>query len=208
MVIIWRGAGIVVPLLFILAAGIVSFFIEDTTIGNATFMGWSLLLAGVFNILPTLVVFGMQDEDQPKTRHTFFFLPIWVWMLGCMGLGGVLLCSGSGSSSETADIASDAPPSEQALGKWTFSRCMQQCSPEAEAAVKSARIVVTAETVTMNGKTQTYEVLTDESPRLVWELEDGSRQFLVFLEPGSMVTEVPTAQGSTSVVFSRGGGWF
>jgi len=95
MVIFWKGAGIAVPILFFIAAGIVSFFVEDTRIGNATFMGWSLVLAGVFNILPALAAFAGpeegEEEDREQTGHAFFFLPIWMWVMGCLALGVFLL---------------------------------------------------------------------------------------------------------------------
>ncbi len=83
MVFIWRGFGLIVPIVFFICAWIVSFFYEDTRLGNASFMGWSMFYTAIVLLLPGLGLWGSKDEDDgTKRHHDFMFIPVLFWSLG------------------------------------------------------------------------------------------------------------------------------
>ncbi|MBU0487152.1 MAG: hypothetical protein KKA07_08805 [Bacteroidetes bacterium] len=50
MAFIWRGFGLIVPILFFVTAWIVSYLFDkgDTTLGNPDFIGWTALLPELY----------------------------------------------------------------------------------------------------------------------------------------------------------------
>jgi hypothetical protein len=83
MVFIWRGFGLIVPIVFGICAWIVSYWYEDTRLGNASFMGWSMFYASIVLLLPGLAMWGSKDEeDGSKRYHDFMFVPVLFWSLG------------------------------------------------------------------------------------------------------------------------------
>lgn len=83
MVFIWRGFGLVVPIVFGICAWIVSYWYEDTRLGNASFMGWSMFYTAIVLLLPGLAMFRATDEEDGSRRyHDFMFVPILFWSLG------------------------------------------------------------------------------------------------------------------------------
>ncbi|UKN03384.1 hypothetical protein K6119_07625 [Paracrocinitomix mangrovi] len=112
MVFIWRGAGIIVPIFVFISGWIVSSRFEDTRLGNPHFMGWTLLWAGIALTLIGLALWQMtkapDDENKSlepgeiptKSRHDFFWIPVWIWGVGLTALSIYLIFSG-GSDEET-----------------------------------------------------------------------------------------------------------
>jgi hypothetical protein len=87
MVFIWRGFGLAVPIVFFLSCWITSFWIENPKLGNAPFIGWSMLWAGITLAFFALASFGetLDENGEPtgkKAYHDFFWIPIWAWCLG------------------------------------------------------------------------------------------------------------------------------
>ena len=109
MVFIWRGFGIVVPIIFGLSAWITSYWFEDPKLGNTPYIGWSMLWAGIVLILFALMSFGgdLDENGEPtgkKSYNDFFWIPIWVWCLGFIG-GSIYLINKDGSDSSSHDYA-------------------------------------------------------------------------------------------------------
>lgn len=92
MVFIWRGFGLIVPIVFGICAWIVSYWYDDTRLGNASFMGWSCFYASIVLLLPGLGLWGSKDEeDGSKRHHDFMFIPVLFWSLLLGGLCAYLL---------------------------------------------------------------------------------------------------------------------
>lgn len=87
IVFIWRGFGLIVPIVFGICAWIVSYWYDDTRLGNASFMGWSMFYTAIVLVLPGLMFWNDKDEeDGTKRHHDFMFVPILIWALGLGGL--------------------------------------------------------------------------------------------------------------------------
>ena len=107
MVFIWRGFGIVVPIIFFVSCWITSYWFEDTRLLNSSYIGWSMLWAGAALILFALASFGetLDEDGQPtekKAYNDFFWIPIWVWCLGFMG-GSIYLINKIDSTSSSSN---------------------------------------------------------------------------------------------------------
>lgn len=93
MVFVWRGMGIVVPIMFLLVGWIVTFWFDgmQTKFGNPDYMQWVLLYSG---IILTLIGLGtwkgeiVEDVGVPayRKKHDFFWIPILIWGLFFLGL--------------------------------------------------------------------------------------------------------------------------
>lgn len=82
--IVWRGAGILVPILFILSGFITSYWYEDVTLGNTEYMKWTLLWPGILLTLIGLFLLPIgTDEETGKKKyvgnHDLFWIPMVVW---------------------------------------------------------------------------------------------------------------------------------
>lgn len=102
MVIIFRGLGILVPIVLFISGWIVSFWFKDTRIGNPSFMGWTLFYTAIVCLFLGLVTFGGTDENGnpiPKNKHHFFYIPIVFWALIFGGVSAYLLLA-AGKKSE------------------------------------------------------------------------------------------------------------
>ncbi len=93
MALIWRGFGIAIPILIGIAALILSFFYDDTRIGNFQYTGWVLIAAGIPTILVALITFGGDEEDGGEssgswTDHALFYVPVALWVPILIG-GGI-----------------------------------------------------------------------------------------------------------------------
>jgi hypothetical protein len=92
MPLIWRGLGIVVPIIFFITAWIVSYWYDsgETTLGNSSYIGWTALFAGIVVLLIGLGLMGgsSDEEDGPRKKHDFFYLPVFAWglLLGALSL--------------------------------------------------------------------------------------------------------------------------
>lgn len=90
--IIWRGLGFIVPVLSFLTAWILSYWFEDTRLGNWAYTSLILLITGPILILVGIPFFKgkeKQDVGQPAyiQRHDFFWIPISIWGIILLGLG-------------------------------------------------------------------------------------------------------------------------
>lgn len=87
MTFIWRGIGILVPIVFFAIAAVASIWIEDRTLGNSAYVGWTSLGAAVILLIIGLTTLPGTTTDTntgalvPKKKHDFFFVPIIVWAL-------------------------------------------------------------------------------------------------------------------------------
>jgi len=96
---IWRGAGIAVPIIFFICGWIVSYWFEDTRLGNPDFMGWTSFYAGIVTLLAGVVILGMGSEPKKlepgevpvRVRHDFFWIPVLIWGVILLGLSIYLL---------------------------------------------------------------------------------------------------------------------
>jgi hypothetical protein len=100
MVIIYRGLGILVPIVLLIAGWIVSFWYKDTRIGNPDFMGWTLFYTAIVCLLLGIGAYGAGEEERAangqrvaKKRPHFFFVPIIFWGPIFGGISAFLLLS-------------------------------------------------------------------------------------------------------------------
>jgi hypothetical protein len=84
LVFVWRGAGILVPIAFFVSGWLTSYYFEDPRMGNAPYMFWTLLWAGIIVTLAGLVTLPIsKDEETGKWRyignHDFLWVPMIIW---------------------------------------------------------------------------------------------------------------------------------
>jgi hypothetical protein len=85
IVFIWRGIGIIVPILLFGIGYICSLFYEDKRLGNTDLMGWTLFYSCILFLLIGLAVGLPSEEEKEKgmkfkwNNHTFFYIPILIW---------------------------------------------------------------------------------------------------------------------------------
>lgn len=112
MVIVWRGLGIAVPILAGIAAVIMSYFFDDTRLGNAPYIGWSLISASVPVLLVGLASLSSGEEGEQGTggwlQHTLFLIPVIAWFPIMLG-GGIYLLMGEDDSDEGKTVAASRP---------------------------------------------------------------------------------------------------
>jgi len=108
MVIVWRGLGIAVPILLAISAAVMSLFFDDTRLGNAPYVGWSLVAASVPVLLVGLASLAGDDDDGEREQskggwlqHTLFLIPVVAWFPMMLG-GGIYLVTRDGDASEPA----------------------------------------------------------------------------------------------------------
>lgn len=93
MTLVWRGAGIVVPIIAVATAFIVSRWEENSMTGlgqSALIAGIILGLIGVFT-LPGKVMHEGTGQMVSKKKHDFFFIPIIAWGVLLIAAGVYLL---------------------------------------------------------------------------------------------------------------------
>ena len=133
--IIWRGFGIGVFIIFIICAWIMSYFQDDTTLGNGAFMGWSMLVAAAPTLLlylalrsfhlkekelaPGEIATPQENKSKIFTGHSFFFIPVAIWPIIFAGLGGYLVATSDGGSGNSGDTeyVDDIIPDEKLEGE-------------------------------------------------------------------------------------------
>lgn len=105
MVLIFRGAGIVVPIVLFITGWIVSFWYKDSRIGNPDFMGWTLFYTAIICLLLGLAFLGGDEETNEQGQRTrkprphFFFIPVILWGPIFGGISAYLLL-GSGKADD------------------------------------------------------------------------------------------------------------
>ncbi len=105
MVIIFRGLGIVVPIVLFISGWIVSFWFKDTRIGNPGFMGWTLFYTAIVCLFLGIGTFGGKDDKGnpiPQNRHHFFYIPIIFWAFIFGGVSAYLLLATDKKSGESS----------------------------------------------------------------------------------------------------------
>lgn len=124
MLFVWRGIGIVVPIIVLINGFIVRLFIEDDRIGNPKFMGWTLFYSAIVCLLLGITILGTNKEaaekNQPKKKHDFFFIPIIFWALIFGGISAWLLIGGKSSSDTTELNLDDLPETEEVVPRSIF----------------------------------------------------------------------------------------
>lgn len=86
---VWRGAGIIVPILVFICAMCYTWISGDPdgTLGNVNTWRWATVISGPLLLLIGLGLF-MPDEDaqgnKVRKKHDFFWIPVFVW--------GIILC--------------------------------------------------------------------------------------------------------------------
>lgn len=118
MVFIWRGAGIIVPIFFFVAAWLTSYSFEDTRFGNSSYLGWTMIWSGIASLVigGLLAASNMKDpetgEKPPKSYHDFMWIPVWIWGIVLIA-GGIWFTSKGGDDNEESDISyEDVIPDE------------------------------------------------------------------------------------------------
>lgn len=106
---IWRGLGIIVPIVFFITGWIVSYWFEDTRFGNASYVGWVSFYSAIVLLLPGIGLWsGDKDEEGKTVRAHFMFIPVLIWSLGLGGLSAYLLLTrDSGPAGNTATVQND-----------------------------------------------------------------------------------------------------
>lgn len=105
MVFVYRGIGLIVPIIFVITGLILSFWFEDTRLGNPDFVGWTSFYTAIVCLLPGIATFGGKDKDGnpiPRNRHHFFFIPVLFWSLIFGGLSAWLLVSPGKKTEDSA----------------------------------------------------------------------------------------------------------
>ena len=93
MTIVWRGAGILVPILFVGSGLLMSIWYDNPTLGNGPYLAWTSMISGILCLLLGLATLPGKTTDEEtgqvvsKKKHDFFFLPIIVWAILLLGLG-------------------------------------------------------------------------------------------------------------------------
>lgn len=94
IVFIWRGFGLIVPIIFFITAWIVSLFIDDTRLGNPSFIGWTCFYTAIVLLLPGIGMWGgAKEEDGTVKKHDFMFVPVLFWALGLGIISAVVFFS-------------------------------------------------------------------------------------------------------------------
>ncbi len=90
MPLIWRGMGIIVPIIFLVTGFLYSWISgdPDKRLGNPDMLAWTSMISGILLTLIGLAALGMSSEDEQgnkkRAKHDFFFIPIVAW-------GGLLI---------------------------------------------------------------------------------------------------------------------
>ncbi len=112
MIFIWRGAGIIVPIIFFICGWVVSYWIDDTRLGNSDFLGWTAFYAGIFCFILGLGFIGSKEDEfqdmQPgeipvKKKHDFFWIPVIIWGVLFLVWSAYLLMGDSEESEYESD---------------------------------------------------------------------------------------------------------
>lgn len=91
MTIVWRGAGILVPIAFVASIATMNSWYKGTSAGDAP-IAWALFWAALICLpLGLLTLPGKKTDPDTgvkvaRRKHDFFFIPIIVW--GLLFVGG------------------------------------------------------------------------------------------------------------------------
>lgn len=136
--IIWRGIGILVPLILVAAGGIFSIWHSDTRVGNFAYTQWVFLSAAIALLPIGLATWKpTRSESEPDEngvvhvrirKHDFFYIPILIWSLIFGGISVYMFTSAKkGSTSSASDTTAEtSSPAE------TYSRNINFHNPTGE----------------------------------------------------------------------------
>ncbi len=138
MPLIWRGMGIIVPILFLVTGFLYSWISgdPDKTLGNTTMLAWASMISG---ILLTLIGLGArsgatQDAqgNTKRSKHDFFYIPVFVWGLLLGGLSIYFFVT-KGKASPIEPAASETSPTTPPTAQLPTSRTVNLYNPTNEA---------------------------------------------------------------------------
>lgn len=113
--IVWRGSGILVPIILVINAWIVGHWYTDHRIGNWPETGWICFYTAIVVLLHGLLVFPWKREEQPVNpldgetpkrtlwSHHFFYIPVIFWAVIFGVISALCLTSGAKASGDTTD---------------------------------------------------------------------------------------------------------
>ncbi len=114
MVFIWRGIGIVVPIIIFIVGWFVSLFFEDTRLGNGSFMGWVFFYSAIVFLIIGLLMLKIKKQKKTEgteswtlRKHDFFFIPILFWAPILLVLSLFLIFSSVKKEPEFVDFSED-----------------------------------------------------------------------------------------------------
>lgn len=108
MLFVWRGFGIIVPIIFFICGWIVSYFYDNTRLGNPSFIGWTCFYTGIVLLFPGLINLAPAEEGEVKRKHDFFFIPVIIWALIFL-IGSAVILFTRDSEPDT-DVTKEAGP--------------------------------------------------------------------------------------------------
>ncbi len=77
--IVWRGFGIIVPILFIGSTLLGSWILDDETFLRGPHVKWCMLICGVLFSLLGIAGTAEDEEVGPKKRNSFMLIPVGAW---------------------------------------------------------------------------------------------------------------------------------
>ena len=120
MPLIWRGMGIIVPIIFFVTGLLYSLISgdPDKRLGNTDMIAWTSMISGILLTLIGFGALGMTNKDaqgnEKRASHDFFFIPIIVWGV-LLGILSIYMFFFTGKSEEepeanpVADTVVDEP---------------------------------------------------------------------------------------------------
>lgn len=114
MIIIYRGIGVLVPIIILITGFVVSIWIKDTRIGNPEFIGWTSFYSAILCLILGFLTFNPGEEKDAngqvrrKKRGHFFFIPIVFWGPILGALSAFLLLSAGKKSDEALAATHEA----------------------------------------------------------------------------------------------------
>jgi hypothetical protein len=190
--IIWRGAGIAIPIFAAVVAGILSFFFDDLRLGNLTYIGWILIITAAPTTVLALVALGGKERGS-WARHTLFFIPAPLWVLILAGVGVLM-------------VMLHNPASNQVLGEWEFDSCVSRCKPSLARSLRGMRITIDEEAITVGKKRRAYEVAWVNGAHLSLRYKDnGEQERMIMLGEDRFLGRItsPADKKGVSVRFNR-----
>ena len=185
--IVWRGIGIAVPLLLVVAGFITSTFVPNPRLGNFEFVGWMLLIGAGLSLVPAAISFA--GKEAKWTHHTLFFIPVALWV--------PLLAVGGGA----ALVLKSPPASELAVGRWELDRC-NDCPPALAQSVQDMTLDIGAGDVAVgDGPRRSYTLVVDNFPILRWRYDDdGSEEAMRFMGDDRFLGNLVDRDGTSYTV--------
>lgn len=196
LIIPFRGKGVVVLPLLVLAAVAMWFVFDDPTLGHRGWLGGTLLTAGGLCLVPAVLSLrgGLRHA---LTQHWFAYLPLVIWTVLLLALGSWLLA--------TYQPPRHVPGAPRLVGRWTFERCAAGCSADLTTQLTGMTLDIAPDRVTSGTSVRAYDVIVDRGDLVRWRYrDDGSEEPMQVLSDERFVGEiVQPGQLPARVVFRR-----